>query len=1264
MAHSPADCALQFAAWLSAHPAVGIRSMLGLTRLPSPTVQIHRGDNLTEWGYAVFWPLTAAECRHQLHCVLAIAQARFVVRRHVSQASKHRRCLISSLATLRGSAALALGSSARPSCDARPASMHAIEVYAPRFYSRAAALDATSGTTGKLIRGLLIEEESACGEDEDVVSLALTAVHRLMTRHNVHPRQIGRVAVSSNSIVDRSKSIKTEVMALLEVGGADVEGTDHTGGPDLGADALQSCASWVEGSAWDGRCSVAIFVSNEGALAVLVGKGALLSSGSARHLARVHVAGVHEGGLQLASEQRNALESMRSPLWQPASHLGRGPKAGGWSDVLATLTSDSNVLSRLDGRVPLVPTMFEVLRTCAACKAGRHGWRPATACGVRPSAAFYVQEVQLGATDGTAYRCYAFEDVVEVPFYVQENATVAHHASPPAHVAVGGAAPSGGGVSPLAVLQMLGSLGGGCVTAPAAAAAAPCVLETSAVMREVASELVAGVSADAPLMEAGLDSLGVVEFRNRLASRLGDGIELPDTLLFDFPTLAQLDAHLSAQARSLAPAAPAVASGAGSGGGVSPLAVLQMLGSLGGGCVTAPAAAAAAPCVLETSALLREVASELVAGVSADAPLMEAGLDSLGVVEFRNRLASRLGDGIELPDTLLFDFPTLAQLDAHLSAQARSLAPAAPAVASGAGSGGGVSPLAVLQMLGSLGGGCVTAPAAAAAAPCVLETSALLREVASELVAGVSADAPLMEAGLDSLGVVEFRNRLASRLGDGIELPDTLLFDFPTLAQLDAHLSAQARSLAPAAPAVASGAGSGGGVSPLAVLQMLGSLGPPTTVETATVHRSAACVWGASALLPSGPLSTGVELSAGADGVAEVPLSRWDVAAQPSLPEPIASRVRHGGFVSGAHLVDNGAFSVPPAEAAAMDPQQRLLLEHGYAALHDASLDRVALNGSLTGFFLGIASTDFAQVLPFTPAGSSVYAATGSTLSIASGRVSYVLGLHGPCASYDTACSAALTAGHAGLRAMQMNECNVALVAGVTLMLTPGAGTSFGIAGMTSASGRCHTFDVRANGYARGEACGALALQHSAADAPLDMLGSAVRQDGRSASLTAPNGQAQQGLIVAALADGATAADALTLSEAHGTGTALGDPIEAGSLAGALLASRGADLAPLSVGGVKANIGHAEPAAGMTGLLRLVVGLSSGMAAPNAQLRVLNPHLRGAMVGTGCALATHVGALGELQSRVGSVSSFGYSGTIAHAVTQGRSTAPVHPLCL
>ena len=151
-----------------------------------------------------------------------------------------------------------------------------------------------------------------------------------------------------------------------------------------------------------------------------------------------------------------------------------------------------------------------------------------------------------------------------------------------------------------------------------------------------------------------------------------------------------------------------------------------------------------------------------------------------------------------------------------------------------------------------------------------------------------------------------------------------------------------------------------------------------------------------------------------------------------------------------------------------MDPQQRLLLERGYAALHEAAFDRAALAGSLTGVFLGFAGSEFAQVLAASPAGGSVYAATGSASSIAAGRLSYALGLHGSCVSYDTACSAALAACHAALRALQLDECATGLVAAVTLMLAPGIGTSFAIAGMTSAHGRSHTFDARADGYARG----------------------------------------------------------------------------------------------------------------------------------------------------------------------------------------------------
>ena len=323
-----------------------------------------------------------------------------------------------------------------------------------------------------------------------------------------------------------------------------------------------------------------------------------------------------------------------------------------------------------------------------------------------------------------------------------------------------------------------------------------------------------------------------------------------------------------------------------------------------------------------------------------------------------------------------------------------------------------------------------------------------------------------------------------------------------------------------------------------------------------------------------------------------------------------------------------------------MDPQQRLLLESGYEALHTARLDRASLGGSLTGVFVGIAANEFAQLLAASPAGASVYAATGSSHSIASGRLSYVLGLHGACAAYDSACSAALVALHAAVRALQGDECTRGLAAGVNLMLTPAVGASFALAGMTSPHGRSHTFDARADGYARAEACAAVSMAPSAAadtegwKLSAVVQGCAVRSDGRSASLTAPNGQAQQGLLRAALADASTFADSVAMAEAHGTGTALGDPIEAGSLAGAVLSGRPASCSPVGVGGVKANIGHAEPAAGLTGLVRLATGLVRCSAPPNAQLRVLNPHLRSVMMRGGGVMPTQLAAVCDAVSDV------------------------------
>ena len=421
-----------------------------------------------------------------------------------------------------------------------------------------------------------------------------------------------------------------------------------------------------------------------------------------------------------------------------------------------------------------------------------------------------------------------------------------------------------------------------------------------------------------------------------------------------------------------------------------------------------------------------------------------------------------------------------------------------------------------------------------------------------------------------------------------------------------------------------------------------------------------------SALAPKGVVTL-TELagmaSCGTPVTEEVPHSRWSLDPLPADADDLSRRVRHGSWLRDADFFDNKFFSVSPAEAAAMDPQQRLLLEGGYEALHAASLEKAAIMNCVVGVFVGISANDWADVIRATPMAKSVYSATGSAHSIASGRISFALGLLGPCVTYDTACSAALSANHAGLRAIQMNECVSGLVSGVSLMLLPGMSISFGTAGMTSPNGKCHTFDKRADGYCRAEACCSFALRTNDVKGAvtLPVLGSAVRQDGKSASLTAPSGVAQVGLLQASLADAATMAEEVGTAEAHGTGTGLGDPIEVRSLASVVLSS-GDMSAPLALGSIKANVGHAEPAAGATGLLRLAMGMASGTAPPNANLRVINPHVDSALEGMPCGLPTQLAPLPSLpsitdDSAVGGVSSFGYSGTIAHCLLEAESAA-------
>jgi len=308
-----------------------------------------------------------------------------------------------------------------------------------------------------------------------------------------------------------------------------------------------------------------------------------------------------------------------------------------------------------------------------------------------------------------------------------------------------------------------------------------------------------------------------------------------------------------------------------------------------------------------------------------------------------------------------------------------------------------------------------------------VDTSAVVREVAAELLPSASADAPLMEAGLDSLGAVELRTRLSSRLG--AELPETLVFDFPTARQLTAHLLSLT---APGTPGSADSAATAEAAA--AIARMLADPGLLHSATALAASRRGAAVTGKSCAMPAGVSSVDLlagATAAGCDLAGKVPPPRWDAQEAPAgYSADAVARARHGAFVDAIELFDHLRFGVSPAEAAAMDPQQRLLLERGYEALHASGLDKAALVGSGTGVAVGIGHVEFGRLVLSGPLRHSVYAATGSSLSIASGRLSYVLGLQGPCAAFETACSASLVACHSALRALQHAECERHLVAG------------------------------------------------------------------------------------------------------------------------------------------------------------------------------------------------------------------------------------------
>ena len=495
-----------------------------------------------------------------------------------------------------------------------------------------------------------------------------------------------------------------------------------------------------------------------------------------------------------------------------------------------------------------------------------------------------------------------------------------------------------------------------------------------------------------------------------------------------------------------------------------------------------------------------------------------------------------------------------------------------------------------------------------------------------ELPAGsIDPQAPFASYGLSSRGSVQLVGDLEQWLGRD-DLSPTLLWEYPSVRALCAHIEGGAPSALPGAAAAGEQAGE------VAIIGMACRLPGADSPEA---------FW--SLLHQRG------------NAVRPLPEGRWqgsgiDVAQGLG---PGCVRSLSAGFMDDVDRFDAGFFDIGAREADIMDPQQRLLLELSWEAIESARLNAQTLQGSQTGVYIGISTDDYSTWQMASAERISAYTGTAKALSIAANRVSYQFDFQGPSMAIDTACSSSLVAIHQACAALRRSECSLALAGGVNLLLAPHMGVALTQAGMLAPDGRCKTFDARADGYGRGEGAVVLVLKrldHALRDGdPIAAVirGSAVNQDGRSNGLTAPNGLAQQRVIRQALAAAGVAGHEISYVEAHGTGTPLGDPIEVRSLR-AVLAEGRRPGQRCALGSVKANIGHLEAAAGAAGLLKTVLCLQHGEIVGHPTLEQLNPLIE---LGDSLAVPTQSGPWPEGR-RIAGVSAFGFGGTNAHLIVE------------
>ncbi|MQX35684.1 SDR family NAD(P)-dependent oxidoreductase [Roseospira navarrensis] len=608
-----------------------------------------------------------------------------------------------------------------------------------------------------------------------------------------------------------------------------------------------------------------------------------------------------------------------------------------------------------------------------------------------------------------------------------------------------------------------------------------------------------------------------------------------------------------------------------------------------------------------------------------DAAVLDLGLDSILAVTWIRLLNGVLGT--DLPATAVYAHPTVGALVAHVS---------------------------------GLGAQQVSADPAADAAPTLTPTPGIdgrgtvigtLAEALMIPAAEIRDDAAFLDLGLDSILAVTWIRRLNGVLGT--DLPATAVYAHPTVGALVAHVSGVVPPAPEPAPAPAPAAAP---VPPPAP--------DPASAPAAAEDTDAIAIIGASGRFPMADDLAAFwdAIATGRDCITEVPPDRWDVDRfyHPDPHHPGTSTCKWMGAIGDIDRFDAAFFTMTPREAELVDPQQRLFLQHAWHAIEDAGRDPLTLGGSRCGVYVAAGPSGYADLIDERNA----YSLLGSSGSILAARIAHMLDLQGPALSIDTACSSSLVAVAEACDSLRAGHTDLAVAGGACVLIGPSMFIDTSKVGMLSPDGRCHTFDARANGFVPGEGVGVVMLKRLS-DARRDgdpiravLRGWGTNQDGRTNGITAPNPQAQTRLIREVHDRFGLDPASIGLIEAHGTGTALGDPIEVEGLTEAFRAVRDRP-GHITLGSVKSNVGHLLAAAGIAGLLKAMLALEHGELPPTVHFETLNDHIR--LDGTPFRIATDRRPWPEGSPRRAAVSSFGFSGTNAHAVLEAAPALPPAP---